>query len=108
MVDIKTKLIENYKGPLVDCGWVELTEKGFHPAVDASLTSPEECKTFVAYSEKGGHLGVLSFWIDDLPVGGDANVAMIYVKPEFRGVGVSKILYAALDSYCSYTKVNSL
>ena len=99
-MDIKTKVVNYYGGPMIDEGWIELVENGFHPKIDGGLINTEEFKTIIAYDRSGYYLGVLSFWVDNLVLGGDAIVQMVYVKPEYRKEGISVILHEALRAYC--------
>ncbi|WP_444997265.1 GNAT family N-acetyltransferase [Aliikangiella sp. IMCC44359] len=100
---MKLKFLYQIEAPnIYYCGWDELVESGLHPSL--SYYDESELQHLIA-THKGKIIGVLSYWIDDMIEGSDANVMMVYVDPKYRQRGISHQLHEEFKVYC---KINSI
>jgi len=83
--------------------WRELIDAGHH----AQLKSLEvDFDEHVIIAKHGGkHIGLISFMIDTNCVHDEAVVTIIYVKPEYRMVGVATSLHNTLVKSCKHNSV---
>lgn len=99
---MKLKFSHTSKAPgIYYHGWDELVKRGLHP----SLSYYEEELNHIVATFKNINVGVLSYWVDGMVKGSDANVMMIFVSPEYRKKGISKRLHEEFKRQC---KVKSI
>jgi GNAT superfamily N-acetyltransferase len=82
-------------------GWKEVANRGFHAPVERSNLSLKDHYTIIIQDVTHGEtdIGIVAYFRNEM-VPDEIVVNMFYIKPEYRGKGLSKKLFTAFRDKC--------